>query len=100
MLLKQLPEEARTIAALSGGPQHRGWTLDRYMRAELIDAVHKNTHAFISANSKRKVKEPKNFPTPMDKKRRKEDTLSANNPFARQLNAQLTQLKKKENPDG
>lgn len=99
VLLKQLPEDSRTVAAMSGGMEHRGWTADRYMRAKLIDAINDNTHAFLMANSRKKPKAPKRVPTPSDKKRRKDDSLSASNPFARQLNAQLNKLKK-ESTDG
>lgn len=58
-LVRQLPPESATVAALRGGAEFRGWGPDRYLMARLIDAVKENTHAFISANSKKKPKAPK-----------------------------------------
>jgi hypothetical protein len=57
-LLRQLPPESRTVAALRGGEQFQGWGVDRYLMASIVDAIQQNTYAFISANSKRKPKAP------------------------------------------
>lgn len=93
-MIKQLPEDSRTVAEMNGGPEHRGWTLDRYMLAKIIDAINMNTYAFVRTNSKKKPKEPKSVPTPGDKKRRKESTK--NNPFALKMNSLFEELKQKE----
>ncbi|MCK2242318.1 MULTISPECIES: hypothetical protein [unclassified Crossiella] len=38
-LAEQLPEDSATVASLRGGPEHRGWTGDRYLLAALADAA-------------------------------------------------------------
>lgn len=58
-LIRRLPLESATTAALRGGDEFRGWGMDRYLLATLIDAVRENTHAFIAANSKKKPRPPK-----------------------------------------
>ncbi len=58
VLLRQLPPESATFAALRGGSEFRGWGPDRYLMAQLVDSVRENTFAFISANSKRKPQAP------------------------------------------
>ena len=57
-LIKHLPVESLFYGQIRGGTEFHGWGPDRYLTASLIDAVQANTHAFISANSKRKVKRP------------------------------------------
>jgi len=53
-LLRQLPVESRTMSALRGGPQFRGWDTKQYFLASLIDAVRENTYAFICSNIQKK----------------------------------------------
>lgn len=84
-LIKQLPPEARTVAALRGGEQFQGWGVDRYLLASLIDAVQQNTYAFISANSKRKPKAPEPVSRPTKDGGPRQD--NANNPFRQRLAA-------------
>lgn len=57
-LITNLPIESNTIAAMRGGDEYVGWGIDRYLRANLIDAVNKNTYAFLLANSKNKPEKP------------------------------------------
>lgn len=84
-LIRQLPPESRTVAALRGGDQFRGWGVDRYLLASVIDAINQNTFAFVSANSKRKPKAPEPVSRPTkDGGPRKDD---ASNPFRQRLNA-------------
>lgn len=49
-LIRQLPIESAFVAEYRGGPQFRGWGIDRYLRAALVDAVQANTHAVSKAN--------------------------------------------------
>lgn len=58
VLIRNLPLESATMAAIRGGSEFLGWGLDRYLTTSLIDAVKENTFAFISANSKKKPKAP------------------------------------------
>jgi hypothetical protein len=84
LLIKGLPLESATVAAMRGGDEFRGWGLDRYHSASLIDAVNYNTYAVIASNSgKRRPKppEPVYRPKPMKKPK------AANNPFAMRLQA-------------
>lgn len=90
ILLKQLPHSSRTMAMLQGGKEYWGWTVDRYVMAALLDAMNVNTFAFVSANSKKKVKPPVAIPRPGDAERK---ALEAqNNPFAQIVKQQLKKL--------
>jgi hypothetical protein len=59
-LVRQLPLESATVAAIRGGHQFRGWGVDRYMMANVVDAVNENTYATIAVSgaTKRKPKQP------------------------------------------
>jgi len=59
VLIRQLPLESRSVALRRGGEDFVGWGIDRYMFAQLIDAVQMTTHAVAQSNSKRKIKAPK-----------------------------------------
>lgn len=64
VLIRQLPPESATMAALRGGDAFRGWGLDQYFLAALVDAVRENTYAVVAANSKRKPKPPEPIQRP------------------------------------
>lgn len=49
---------------MRGSPEYRGWDIDRYLLAAVVDAIQQNTHAFVSANSKQKPKPPEPVPRP------------------------------------
>lgn len=90
ILLKQLPPSSRTSAALQGGREYWGWDIDRYILSSLLDAINVNTFAFVSANSKKKVKPPVPMARPGDAERK---ALEAqNNPFAQIVKQQLKKL--------
>lgn len=90
ILLKQLPRTSRTAAMLQGGKEYWGWDIDRYILAAVLDAVNVNTFAFVSANSKQKVKPPAPMTRPGDAERK---ALEAqNNPFAQIVKKQMKQL--------
>lgn len=94
VLAKQLPHASRTIAAIQGGVEYWGWTQDRYFLAALLDAINIHTFAFVTANSKKKVKQPHPVPRPGDAERKKQQML--NNPFALQVSSAMNELKEKE----
>lgn len=96
ILARQLPQTSRTFCAAQGGDEYRGWSIDTYLLAALLDSLNTNTYAFIKANSKKRVKEPRPVPRPGDAERRKRE--KANNPFALMVQAQLDDLKE-PNPD-
>lgn len=73
ILVRQLPPESRTVAAIRGGAQFRGWDSDRYLRAAMVDAIRENTYAFIAANSKRKPKPPEPIERPDKTSKRRQN---------------------------
>lgn len=44
-LIERLPDTSLTAALASGGRDHFGWGLDRYLHAALYDALNANTRA-------------------------------------------------------
>lgn len=54
--VRSLPLDSATVASLRGGDQFRGWDMDAYLLASVIDAINQNTYVLLSANSKRKPK--------------------------------------------
>ena len=85
VLIRQLPPESRTVAAMRGGEQFLGWGTDRYLLASAVDAINYNTYAFVAANSKRKPKAPEPVERPSKAHKRGKD--NATNPFRQQLAA-------------
>lgn len=81
-LIRQLPLGSATVAAIRGGIEFRGWDVERYHTAAIIDAVIENTYVLIAANSERTPKSPKPTPRPDDKAKKQD-----NNPFADRLKA-------------
>jgi len=91
-LIRNLPMEAATTAALRGGEQFREWDGTMYMLANVVDAIKENTHVFVSANSKRKPPAFKPMPRPETKKAKKRDNQFA--VMARQAYLQQTRARK------
>ncbi len=86
LLIKGLPLESASVAAMRGGDEFRGWGFDRYLSTSLIDAVRENTFAFVAANSKRKPSPPQPTYRPKDKAQVKRSTGQPNL-FAQRLSA-------------
>lgn len=84
VLIRQLPVESRTVAVQRGGDQFRGWGVERYMFATLIDAVNQVAYITAAANSKRKPKAPKPFPRP---KKNRTGGSAPDNPFKQRIQA-------------
>lgn len=78
--IRQLPLESRTVALRRGDEEYWGWGVDRYLLAQLIDAVQMTTHAVVQSNSKKRVKAPKPVYRPGKKPK-------VANPFRAQLEA-------------
>lgn len=91
ILARQLPPTSRTMAAIQGGDEFRGWSIDTYLLAALVDALNTNTFAFVKANTKKRVKEPRPVPRPGDAERRKRE--NASNPFAQMVMSSLDEMK-------
>lgn len=67
MHIHNLPMGSATVAEIRGGEQFRGWDLDRYMTARLIDSVQALRYITLLAHSdpkRRKPPAPEPFPTP------------------------------------
>jgi hypothetical protein len=78
-LVRGLPDGSHLAAAVRGGVEHRGWTLDRHLLASMFDAVQANTvvNARIAAGKKASsIKDPQPWPRPGEVKRRKPRTLA------------------------
>ncbi|MEU9126580.1 hypothetical protein AB0D08_00430 [Kitasatospora sp. NPDC048540] len=43
--MQRLPDTSLTVALASGGRDHFGWGVDRYLAADLYDALNVNTRA-------------------------------------------------------
>jgi hypothetical protein len=86
LLIKGLPLESATVAAMRGGDEFRGWNLDRYLLTSVIDSIRENTYVFIAANSKRKPSPPESAYRPKDKTPSKRQTGKPNL-FAMRLDA-------------
>lgn len=42
-LISELPDTSRTPASFRGGKEYRGWGMDRYLLAEVLDAINLNS---------------------------------------------------------
>jgi hypothetical protein len=91
LLAEQLPPTSRTFSALQGGSEYRGWSIDTYLMASLVDAMNMNSFLFAKANSKKRIKEPKLVPRPGDAERRKQERDM--NPFAMHVKQSLETMK-------
>ena len=92
MLISNLPMESATISAMRGDDEYRGWGVDRYMIAHLIDSVRENTYAFLMANSKKKPDKPE----PTYRPGKKDDNKAKLNSFATMAGAFYTAAANKE----
>ena len=87
LLIKGLPLESASMAAIRGSDEFRGWSVDRYLLVRLIDEVQRLTHAFVSANSKKKVDPPEAMYRPQDKPEKADKKVNTSNPFFQRLAA-------------
>ena len=67
-LVEGLPDESRTVAAIAGNAEFRGWSKEARLLADLFDAVQANTMA--SGNWKNSPPKLKPYPRPAHRKRR------------------------------
>lgn len=58
-LIRTLPANSRLVAAMRGGGQFRGWDVDRYLLASILDAIQGLTYVTAKQNGgKAKKPEP------------------------------------------
>lgn len=88
--IRQLPPDSATVAAIRGGEQFRGWGVQAYLLANIIDSMKENTYAFVASNSKRKPKAPDPFPRPQAQVKQK------TNAFAAMARAQFMRMRKSD----
>ncbi len=69
VLIRGLPDDCRFNAERRGGQEFRGWNMDRYATAAVVNAVRGLQYTYIAAHSKSKPKPPEPFPIP-DKRTR------------------------------
>lgn len=69
-LIERLPDTSMTTALAAGGKQMFGWGLDRYMLADVYDALNLNTVA--TGNFTKRPKLP-SYPRPKSTKKAKSD---------------------------
>lgn len=90
LLIKGLPLESATVAAMRGGDEFRGWGIDRYHTAALIDEMRVNTYVTAAAaGGKKKPPKPEPSYRPKEKVRRRPKSAEPdkNNPFFQRLEA-------------
>lgn len=90
ILARQLPHTSRTIAAVQGGSEYRGWDINTHLLAAAVDLLQVNNYMFAKVNSKKRVKAPTPVQRPGDAERRKRE--NASNPFAQMVQAQMNEL--------
>lgn len=64
-LVEQSEHDTALGAALRGGPQYRGWNVQAYLAACLIDAVQNVSWTTAQVRSKKRLRHPTAFPRPM-----------------------------------
>lgn len=79
VIIKHLPLGSATVADMRGGPDFRGWDMDRYIAANTLDALRLNNYLIIMANRGR-GKKPE-VPQPMWRPSKAVKKPSENNPF-------------------
>lgn len=96
-LIRQLPVESRTVAALRGGPEFLGWGPDRYILANVFDAIKENTYVTVAANSgRRKPSKPK----PMDRPESRLQRKRGKNSFAAMASMHANRARRKKVANG
>ncbi|WP_158713020.1 hypothetical protein [Streptomyces sp. NRRL S-1813] len=83
-LSEHLPEDAALAAALAGGPEHRGWTLQTYLLAHLLNSVRFADANNVRVNGGKLKSDPKPVQTPQPKTERPALNLSRH-PLAQPL---------------
>ncbi|MFB7643888.1 hypothetical protein ACFC0S_03170 [Streptomyces sp. NPDC056084] len=65
-LTEHLPEDSALAAALAGGPEHRGWTLQAHLLAQVVNAVRfaDANNVRVSGGKVRRDPEPVKPPAP------------------------------------
>lgn len=85
LLIKGLPLESATMAAIRGSGEFRGWSVDRYLLVRLIDEVQHNTYQLIAANSKKKPTVPEPMYRPKEQAVVSKKGPDKSNPFMQRL---------------
>ena len=74
-LVTHLPSGSAYYAARMGGPEYRGWSIEQWALAQMVDTLKTFQWFYVSAHIDRKKsrlpKAPEPFPRPQDKKLKK-----------------------------
>lgn len=90
-LIRHLPAESCTVAAIRGGAEYLGWGTDRYMMADMIDILNDINYAIIKVQLGKSYKNPP--PTRMERPGEKQIKNKANM-FAQIAATKLAQVRK------
>lgn len=99
LLIDWLPTGSATVAERRGGPEFRGWDVDRYMAARMVDILNASLYSFVVANSdpkRSRPSQPDPFPTP-DVRAAKHRSAEGPGTFAGIAKALLARSKKQKN---
>lgn len=70
-LCEHLPDDSATVAAMRGGPEHRGWTMQTYLQAAMFDRLGSVWMAIAAQHAKRRPKAPEPWPRPKVRRTRR-----------------------------
>lgn len=80
-LVRGLPDTSMTHALASGGLEHLGWGVERWLAAETFNAIQENTRA--TGNWKKEPPKFPRWPTPRDKKTKPKSVADIYSKFRR-----------------
>lgn len=70
-LLMDLPIKSRYQAARRGGQEFVGWDEDRYAAVDVANSMRSLVYLYSQTHSKKKLTQPKPFPVPAEKRKKK-----------------------------
>ncbi len=77
-----LPDESALAASLAGGPEHRGWTLQTHLLAQLLTAVRFADAHNVRVNGGKLKREPEPVKTPLTAAHKRPTLNLASHPLA------------------
>jgi hypothetical protein len=95
VLIRQLPIESATVAAMRGGPEFRGWGQDRYLMATLIDAVNNLNYTLTVVNTDSKKPKPQP-PEPVYRPDKAAEKKKQVNPFTAIAKQKLDEARRRK----
>lgn len=84
-LIEHLPEDAALAVSMAGGHQHRGWTIQTHLLAQLLNAVRFADANNIRANGGKLNEKPKPVPVPTSTAPKKKRIDLSRHPLAKPI---------------